>query len=607
MSVNPLKQAIQQLKTMNVLYVEDELSARDEIAYFLESKVKKLYLAENGQEGLKIFQENLEVIDIVISDIQMPIMNGLEMSVAIKKINSEIPIVITSAFNDNEYLFKAIETGISHYIPKPVDLMQLVIKIAQIAEDINLKREVEFTKKSLEAYQCAIDRSMFLSKTDPNGVITYVNEKFCLLTGFSSSELVGREEKILWESIELSNSRYEKVFTTLKEEKFYKGTISYKTKYGTGIVLDLTVFPIMDELDEISGYVFVHSDITELVNYRKILEQRLNINQVDLREKMHFLGEYQKALDLGTALCRMSIKGNITFANKTFIDQLQYEGKDILTENYFGLCFFDNVEKGVKQLKDIILNDKVFHSTIGHNKSDGSKTYLSVVFVPIFNEKGEVVEIVGIHYDLTEILALNQEIQETQKEIIYTLGEVTENRSNETGNHIKRVAEYSFVLARHLGLDKDESEIIKVASTMHDIGKVAIEDHILKKPGKLTNEEFDRMKEHAQIGFHIFENSKRPVMKAAAIIARDHHEKWNGFGYPQGLKGEEIHLYGRIVALADVFDALGSDRVYKKTWELDKILNLLKEERGKHFDPHVVDIFFENLDEILKVRDTYKD
>jgi len=607
MSVNPLKLAIQQLQTMNVLYVEDELSARDEIAYFLESKVKKLYLAENGQEGLDIFQKNTEIIDIVISDIQMPIMNGLEMASAIKKINLETPIVITSAFNDNEYLFKAIETGISHYIPKPVDLMQLVTKVAKIAQEINLKKEVEFTKKSLQAYQEAIDKSMFLSKTDTNGVITYVNEKFCTLTGFSANELVGQEEKILWESIELSNSRYEKVFTTLQEDKFYKGTISYKTKYGTGIVLDLTAFPIMDESDDISGYVFVHSDITELVNYRKILEQRLNINQVDLREKMHFLGEYQKALDLGTALCRMDTQGNITFANKTFIDQLQYEGNDILRENYFGLCFFENVKQGVEKLKESILQEKVFHSTIGHSKLDGSKTYLSVVFVPIFSESGDVVEIVGIHYDLTEILALNREIQDTQKEIIYTLGEVTENRSNETGNHIKRVAEYSFVLAKHLGLDKEEAEIVKVASTMHDIGKVAIEDHILKKPGKLTNEEFDRMKEHSQIGFHIFEHSKRPVMRAAAIIARDHHEKWNGAGYPHGIEGENIHIYGRIVALADVFDALGSDRVYKKAWELDKILSLLKDERGKHFDPQIVDVFFENLDEILKVKEAYID
>ena len=142
---------------------------------------------------------------------------------------------------------------------------------------------------------------------------------------------------------------------------------------------------------------------------------------------------------------------------------------------------------------------------------------------------------------------------------------------------------------------------------MHDIGKIAIEDDILKKPGKLTDEEFNRMKEHSIIGYNMFKNSNRPILQAAAIIARDHHEKWNGTGYPNGLKEEEIHPFGRIVAIADVFDALGSDRVYKKAWDLEKIYALFKEERGRHFDPELIDLFFEHIDEILAIRNKYKD
>lgn len=206
-----------------------------------------------------------------------------------------------------------------------------------------------------------------------------------------------------------------------------------------------------------------------------------------------------------------------------------------------------------------------------------------------------------------ESAMLSQEIEETQREIIFTMGEIGESRSKETGNHVKRVAEYSYILALALGIAPAEAEILKMASPMHDIGKVAIPDSVLKKPGKLTEEEFEVMKSHTDIGYNLLKNSRRRILKTAAIVAEQHHEKWDGKGYPRGLKGEEIHIYGRITAIADVFDALASDRVYKKAWELDRILNLFKEERGRHFDPDVVDAFFERLPAILKTRDKYAD
>ncbi|TVY06708.1 HD domain-containing protein [Paenibacillus cremeus] len=206
-----------------------------------------------------------------------------------------------------------------------------------------------------------------------------------------------------------------------------------------------------------------------------------------------------------------------------------------------------------------------------------------------------------------ESALLSNEIEETQKEIIFTMGEIGESRSKETGNHVKRVAEYSYLLALGLGMSEEEADLLKVASPMHDIGKVAIPDAVLKKPGKLTDDEFDVMKSHTLIGYNLLKSSKRQILKTAAIVAHQHHEKWNGRGYPCGLQGEEIHIFGRITAIADVFDALGSDRVYKKAWELDRILNLFKEERGHHFDPQVVDVFMEQLPKILKVRDQYSD
>lgn len=204
-------------------------------------------------------------------------------------------------------------------------------------------------------------------------------------------------------------------------------------------------------------------------------------------------------------------------------------------------------------------------------------------------------------------LHLKQEMENTEKEILFTLGEVAEARSKETNHHVKRVAEYSYLLALKYGLSKEEAELLRKASAMHDIGKLAVPDNILNKPGKLTEDEFEIMKTHSIIGKDILKNSNREIISAGAIIAHQHHEKYNGKGYPLGLKGEEIHIYGRITAIADVFDALGSERVYKKAWKMDKIIELFKEERGKHFDPKLVDIFLENLGDMLNIRDNFRD
>ena len=200
-----------------------------------------------------------------------------------------------------------------------------------------------------------------------------------------------------------------------------------------------------------------------------------------------------------------------------------------------------------------------------------------------------------------------QEILDTQREVVFTMGAVGESRSKETGNHVKRVAEYSKILALAYGLPEEEAELLKQASPMHDIGKVAIPDAVLNKPGRFNAEERAIMDTHAELGYHMTNQSERPLLKAASIVSYEHHEKWDGTGYPQGNAGEDIHIYGRITAIADVFDALGSDRVYKKAWNDEKILKLFKEERGKHFDPKLIDLLFENIDAIFEVRETFKD
>ncbi|HOQ32414.1 MAG TPA: response regulator [Candidatus Hydrogenedens sp.] len=231
------------------------------------------------------------------------------------------------------------------------------------------------------------------------------------------------------------------------------------------------------------------------------------------------------------------------------------------------------------------------------DKSDGE----------VFSETDlKVLKIIANHgASAIENARLIHEIESAQREIVFTLGEIVETRSRETGSHVKRVAEYSKLLALKLGLSNKEAEILRLASPLHDVGKVGIPDAILNKPGPLTPSEFDVIKTHTTIGYDMLSKTKGVVLQSAAIIALEHHERFDGNGYPNGKKGKDIHIFGRIVGIADVFDALGVERVYKRAWTLDEIKEYFGEQRGKQFDPDLVDVFFSNIEEVLQIRERF--
>ncbi|MDF1881786.1 HD domain-containing protein [Sulfurimonas sp. MAG313] len=223
------------------------------------------------------------------------------------------------------------------------------------------------------------------------------------------------------------------------------------------------------------------------------------------------------------------------------------------------------------------------------------------------SDKRQQKEYDALQDKLEEVKVLNKEIEDNQREAVFQMGVIGETRSKETANHVKRVAEYSYILAKAYGLDEKEADILRQASPLHDIGKVGIADAILNKPGRFNEDEREIMNAHAKKGYDMFINLRGPIYQAAAHVSHEHHEKFDGTGYPRGLKGEEIHIYGRITAVADVFDALGSDRVYKKAWDDEKIFKLFKEESGKQFDPNLIRLFFEYLDDFTQIRDSFKD
>jgi len=291
----------------------------------------------------------------------------------------------------------------------------------------------------------------------------------------------------------------------------------------------------------------------------------------------------------------------ITAASGNFVDYVNSNVKEVIPSKIYDQIISNNNEKKIFILESSIAM---------HFKSVTELEYIlyfeGVVSIEDFDKN--ILEIFSNNIsNAFENTSLNLKLQDTQKEIIFTLGEIAEARSKETGNHVKRVAEFSKLLALKYGVSEKEAEIISLASAMHDIGKLGVPSSILNKPAKLTAEEFEIIKTHSEIGYEMLKASNKEIIRIASIIAQQHHEKYNGTGYPNGLKGEEIHIYGRITAIADVFDALSSIRVYKSAWDLEKIFEYFRAQRGEHFDPNLIDLFFEHVDEFIAIKDSFKD
>ncbi len=590
------------LKDISILYVEDEAIIRDEFIQILEGEARALYVGANGKEGLELYEKYKP--DIVITDIRMPLMDGLSMCRSILDSDPDIPIIISSAFNDTDYLMKAIQLGIQYYLLKPVNLKELFKTLDKTALRVVNARRLKESEKLLTQYKEAVDKSEIVSKTDKYGIITYVNEAFCKISGFTPDEAIGKSHNIVRHQ-DTKAELFEDLWSTILAKKEWHGLIENRAKNGSSYFVDTIIIPVLNADDEIEEFISIRKDVTQRELDKQNLELKLQTNAQTLDEKIQFIYEYEKALKDSTLFCRTTIGGDITMASDAFIKLFKLDKSNINGSSYFRLVDETWFKKLDQEVRRAIETQQRWQGMIKHKDSSGETLYLDSSFIPIIDVNGQTHEVLCFYIDVTKQIHLNREIVATQKEVISTMGAIGETRSKETGDHVKRVAEYSKLLALKHGLPLKEAEEVKMASPMHDIGKVGIPDNILNKPGKLTEEEFEIMKTHAQLGYEMLKGSNQDLLKTAAIIAVEHHEKWDGSGYPKGSQGEDIHIYGRITAIADVFDALGHDRVYKKAWPMENILELFKEGRGKHFDPNLIDLFFGNLDEFLAIKESF--
>ena len=317
------------------------------------------------------------------------------------------------------------------------------------------------------------------------------------------------------------------------------------------------------------------------------------------------LRQYKEAIDISSLVSKTDKNGLITYVNEPFCQISQYSKEELLGKSHRIVRHPDEPKEVFSNMWNTITQKKVWKGSIQNRAKDGSSYFVDATIIPILNQYNEIIEYISVRSDITKQILAQEEILSSQEEILYTLGEMGELRSKETGDHVNRVALYSELIAKYYGLSKEESKMLKMASPMHDIGKIAISDSIMLKPGKLDDDEFTRMKEHASIGYEIFKKSSHKMLQMAASISHEHHEKWNGTGYPRGLKEEEISICGRITAVADVFDALSHDRIYKKAWSLDEVMDFMTKEKGISFEPKLIDILVEHIDEIVKIKEKY--
>lgn len=306
--------------------------------------------------------------------------------------------------------------------------------------------------------------------------------------------------------------------------------------------------------------------------------------------------------------------------------------QNILQNNY-RLLFARNGERALQlareQQPDLILLDVMMPGLSGHQvceqlKADHKTASIPVIFVTALSDphdEAKGFELGAVDYltkpvsapvvkaRVTNHLSLVRldELKQTRLAVVQRLGRAAEYKDNETGLHVIRMSLYTQLLALRLGFSEADAEELLNAAPMHDVGKIGIPDAILRKPGKLDAQEWRVMQSHTTIGAEILGEDDSTLMKLAHSIALYHHEKWDGSGYPAGLKGEAIPIEARIVALADVFDALTSERPYKKAWSVEDAVALIEQERGKHFDPNVVEVFLQSLPELLSIKETWKE
>jgi len=503
------------------------------------------------------------------------------------------------------------------------------ILVTAIMRDISDRKEIEQEQRKLTSTVEQTADGVLI--TDPDSVIQYVNPAFEGMTGYSENELLGNTPRIVKSGIH-EKSRYEELWSTIMAGGTYRGTFVNRKKNGELFHVDQTITPLIDQQGVIINFVSTWKDISERVQAEDELRRRAAYLQalhaidvaitgsLDLRVTLNFL------IDQAIATLDVDAAGILLLSEHTqTLEQAIRRGfrTDVFKYTHLrlgeGFAGKAALERRLILLADLEEARAEFPESTFENLA--KESFAAYVGVPLI-AKGQVKGVLEIFHrspldsdpqwlEFLETMAsqaaiaidnatLFNDLQRSNLELTLAYDTTLEGwakalelRDEETEGHTRRVTEMTLELVQEMGINSGEIEHIRRGALLHDIGKMGIPDSILLKPGKLTEDEWEIMRQHPVFAYNFI--SQIEYLHPAVDIPYCHHEKWDGSGYPRGLKGEHIPLSARIFAVIDVWDALSSDRPYRKAWEQDRVKAHIKEEAGLHFDPAVVEKFLQMI------------
>ncbi|MFY9080801.1 response regulator [Aliarcobacter butzleri] len=472
---NLIKQ-LEKNKSKTILIVEDSFVVREQLKDILINRNYKILEAKDENDALKLI--SLNKIDLILLDLELEKSNGYDFLIKNKKLILEqlnIKVVIITGNISSNIIRDSFRLGVKEIIKKPFIIEELVLKTDILINNKDIEDEMVYKTQLLNQYKNTVDRSAIVSKTNKKGIITYVNEAFCNISGYTQNELLGKSHNIVRHD-DMDFSVFKEMWHTIKILKqSWTGIVKNKKKDGNPYWVHTIINPILDENGNILEFIGIRTDITEIEKTKEYLKNQFDISQNNFQEVMNLSKLYRNAIEKSNIILRVNTNKIITYANEQFYKISGFTKEELIGTHYDSLKISDsNINTNIENMWKTITSGKIWEGQISNIFKDNKTYHFLATIVPIVNLNGEILEYMGIRKNITDVIELHKEIEETQREIIYKMGEIAESRSNETGNHVKRVAEYSKLLALLYGLDEKESDILFTASPMHDIGKVLV-------------------------------------------------------------------------------------------------------------------------------------
>ncbi|NGZ26434.1 MAG: bacteriohemerythrin [Magnetococcales bacterium] len=624
-----------------ILVVDDDPDIRNQCRHKLTKHGYRPVLAEDGHQAILLCQQQLP--DLVLMDANMPGMDGFTTATTLASLfpESRLPILMVTGLADEESVNKAFKSGAEDYISKPINWAVLRHRIRAILDHRQMEKALRQSEERFRSLAQSSNDAIITA--DEEGKILFWNDGAAHYFGYHESEIQnqplcqliperyqhahrqGLLHVLRTGELKLAGKTLELVGMD-REGREFPVEISLSTwlmgkkRFFSAIIRDITARKQLEREREVAMQTRIAisallETALEPLNMTSQLTVALDILHTlpwwanKAKSSIFLNHEEEKVLKLavwkgwerdlphlcstvahGVCLCgQAALTRQFLFSN----DVLLHEGRNQQVPPHSHYCVPILFRHRLLGMLNIYLPP-------GHKRNPEEERTLHTIAQTL----STIIERRRMEEDLEQTHTV---LKETRLEIIHRLGMASEFRDNDTGMHIVRMSRYAAVLGQAAGLDEERCEVILNAAPMHDVGKIGISDGILLKPGRLTQEEFEIMKTHTAIGAHMLFGHKDEPLKTAHIIALTHHERWDGKGYPHGLSGEEIPLEGRICAICDVFDALISERPYKKAWSVEEAIAELKRCAGQQLDPHLVELFLRKMPEILEIMQEFQD